>query len=78
MPHDLHRRTQHWKEIAPGLWLDPEGFVHIFPDEVCAHVGIPYTEENYKLVVEVFTEDMPRILGVVPKGFKFIKHERES
>ena len=65
--------------VAVGVWLDPAGHPHIFPDEICAHMDLPYTEENYRLVVEVFTQDIPRILSGKPcQDVRPMFHKRES
>jgi hypothetical protein len=74
---DPRIRTKEWTCHAPGLYLDPDGFIHIFPDEICAELEIEYTPENYRMIVETFTEDMPRILGRNPLQTKIIQHVRE-
>ena len=77
MTFDPSKRTADWTMLAPGVYLDPAGFSHLFPDEICAHMGIPYTKENWKMIVETFTEDMPRLLGLKPMKMKLLYHERE-
>lgn len=74
---DPRVRTKDWTMFATGLYTDPDGMVHIFPDEICAELEIPYTEANYRMIVETFTQDMPRLLGRDPLRLEIIQHVRE-
>ena len=58
--------------IRPGLYIDPDGFGHVFPKEICAELGWPYTGENYLMVVEALLELLPRGMPI-----KIILHERK-
>jgi hypothetical protein len=74
MPYDPKRRDSTWTMIVPGAYMDPTGAAHIFPDEICATLGWPYTQENYDLIVNV-TRDM--LLEKHPDMIlRQIKHER--
>ena len=64
------RRDGRWQMIRPGLYIDPEGHGHVFPDEVLATLGWPYTKENYDLIVETIRELCGRV--------EVIAHEREA
>ena len=75
---DPRKRTKDWQSVGPGgVYLDPDGFIHIFPDEVCAVLDIPYTRENYDMIIETLMIDMPRLFGLEPSKGKLIYHERE-
>ena len=71
---EMPSRTQRdagWHMVKVGLYIDPEGFGHVFPDEICAELGWPYTEENYLIIIE-------GLLRLLPPGMplKLIRHER--
>lgn len=63
-------RDSRWRMIKPGLYVDPNGFGHVFPDEVCAELGWPYTRENYEIVVAA----MRRFVGL--ENVIIADHER--
>src|SRR6266705_2253072 len=45
------KRESAWRMIQPGLYVDEQGYGHLFPNEVLEEVGLPYSEENYNIVV---------------------------
>ena len=49
-------RDSFWQMVKPGLWLDPAGLPHYFPDEILAELGWEYNRENYEVVVDVLRE----------------------
>jgi len=71
---DPTKRTSAWTMIRPGLYVDQDGCGHIFPDEVLATLGFPYTKENYDLVVESFAELCADVRPDLP--MRFVQHER--
>lgn len=60
--------------VQTGLWLDPDGCGHVFPDEVCAEMGFPYDQEHYDLIVQVVRE------GMAARGIpvRMIQHVRKE
>jgi len=63
MSYDQHRRGSTWHMILPGCWMDPEGYAHLYPDEVIAQLqrlhpeaGWQYTREDYGRVVKAFMQ----------------------
>lgn len=54
MTYDPRKRDSTWTMVLPGLYLDPKGAGHIFPDEICAELDIEYTEENHNFILTVF------------------------
>ena len=81
MPFDPKKRDARWTMFQPGCWLDPAGHAHIFPDEVIAEmqrqhpeIGFEFTQADYDLVVDAFTQ-MLRRTGRTGE-IQFIKHER--
>lgn len=70
------RDTKTWQMIAPGLWLDPAGEAHWFPDEVAAELGIEYNEETYAEIIETIAV-MTKILVGDDFEMNIIKHTRE-
>lgn len=57
------RDPKTWQMLAPGLWIDPAGEAHWFPDEVAAALDIPYTEETYSEIIECIAMMSRMILG---------------
>lgn len=53
MPYDPKKRDA-MTMLLPGLYVDPMNRAHIFPDEICADLDIPYTEANHAFLVEIF------------------------
>lgn len=74
---DPRKRTSSWQMIHPGLYVDPEGCGHIFPDEVLATLGFPYTEENYQIVVSAFRELCDSVRPDMPITVTILQHERQ-
>jgi len=74
MACDPRTRDSTWNMIAPGLWLDPDGCGHVFPDEICAALDITYDEETYHLIVEEVRE------GMASRGIpvSVVQHERKE
>jgi hypothetical protein len=84
MSYDPLKRDPSWKMIAPGLYMDPAGYWHIFPDELLAFLSAehpeagfdPSCEKDYNLVVQEFQEALRRECPGMQ--FKIVKHEREQ
>lgn len=61
----IEMTTQHF---APGIWADADGTLHIDPELVCQHMGVPYTEANERRIVEtakeIFRERAPKTMIV--------------
>jgi len=59
--YDPARRDASWQMIQPGLYVDPAGHGHVFPDEVLAYMQVIYPDagfhatdpEDLKLVMKV-------------------------
>ena len=84
MSYDPLKRDSSWQMIAPGLYMDPAGYGHIFPDEFIAFLSAEHpeagfdlnSENDYKLVLQEFQEVMRRKCPGMQ--FKIVKHEREQ
>lgn len=70
------KRDKTWTMVAPGLWTDPSGESHWFPDEVAAELGVPYTRENYDAIMEAIRE-MTVMLGRDDLEIVQLQHERK-
>jgi hypothetical protein len=75
MPYDPKKRDATWTMLEPGLYVDPMKRCHIFPDEICATLGIPYTQENHEFVADTFAQ-MAKDYGM-DMTFIELMHERE-
>lgn len=69
-------RDSSWEMIAPGLYLDPGGEGHIFPDEVLATLGFPYTLDNYRIVIEAFRQLCVEMRPDLDPHLRIITHNR--
>jgi hypothetical protein len=49
-------RDSRWTYVKPGVWLDPAGCPHYFPDEILAELGWEYNRENYETVLDVLRD----------------------
>jgi hypothetical protein len=83
MIYDKRKRDSTWTLLSPGCYLDPEGYAHIFPDEIIAHLQSEYPEagfnmskEDYDMVVKLYMEAIRDRFGEV--ALQFLKHEREQ
>ena len=84
LPYDPLKRDSSWQMIQPGCYLDPEGYGHLFPDEVLAFLSVahpgagfdPSSKRDYDMVVEVFSE-LVRELRPEVKGIVVVRHQRE-
>lgn len=65
-------RDSGWRMIQPGLYIDPDGCGHVFPDEICAELGWPYDAENYRLIVEALRRILPTGMPL-----RIVQHERK-
>jgi hypothetical protein len=82
MSYDPLKRDSSWQMIAPGLYMDPAGYGHIFPDEFLAFLTAehpeagfdPNCETDYNLVVQEFQAAMRRQCPGIQ--FKIVKHEK--
>lgn len=80
---NIYKRDSSWTMFRPGLYLDPDGNAHVFPDEVIAEMQrlfpeVPWdvnSQADYDLCVRAF-QDSLREAGLRPATF--IKHEREQ
>ena len=72
------KRNANWTMVRPGLYLDPDGNGHVFPDEVIAELKQLYPQipwrfpEDRELILEVLREQMPSI------ELEFAIHTREE
>ena len=79
MSFDPLKRDSTWFMLLPGLYLDPGGAGHIFPDEFLAFLQVqhpeagfdPTSREDYDLLVDFLKETFPG------KKFQIVRHERE-
>jgi hypothetical protein len=70
--------------LAPGLYFDPAGYGHIFPDELLAYLSLahpeagfdPNSENDYNMVVWEFEQTLHAMCPGMQ--FKIVKHEREQ
>lgn len=84
MSYDPLKRDSSWQMFAPGLYIDPEGCGHVFPDELLAYLSVahpevgfdPNSEDDYGIVVYEFQEIFRREHPGMP--IKIVKHEREQ
>lgn len=80
MPYDPLKRDSSWQMVFPGLYIDPAGFGHIFPDEFLAFLSRehpeagfdPSSKSDYDLIVNFMQTNLPDV------PIKFVKHEREE
>lgn len=70
------KRDKTWTMVKTGLWTDPAGHGHWFPDEVAAELGIPYTKQNYDMILDAIRE-MNTMLGITDE-LEIVYHEREA
>lgn len=76
---DVTKRDSTWMMFKPGLYIDPEGNGHVFPDEIVATLKLLFPEvpwdyeEDYDLIVQVCRDQLGSDCPI-----KFIKHTRES
>ena len=85
MSYDPLKRDSTWQKLQPGCYLDPEGYGHLFPDEVLAFLSVthpeagfdPNSKDDYDTVVEVFS-NLLRELAPNVKAIVVVKHEREE
>jgi hypothetical protein len=83
MTYNPHKRDSSWKRVAPGLYMDPAGNGHVFPNEIFAeisrlHPEVDYGEYNhdyYKIIVES-VQDFLRKSGCQPA--RIIHHNKEG
>lgn len=79
MSYDPLKRDSSWKMFVPGLYVDPAGYGHVFPDEFLAFLAHkhpeagfdPESKDDYDLIVRWMREAFPDV------PFKMVKHERE-
>ena len=60
-PHPITReqmriRRAEAQSLAPGMWLDREGCVTFELSEILAHLGIPESPENRRILERVITD----------------------
>jgi hypothetical protein len=82
MTYNPRKRDKSWHMIQPGLYVDPAGYGHVFPDEIVAELTRRYPEvswnyeTDYALIVHVLRETL-RAAGCSGE-VQFIQHEREE
>lgn len=80
MSYDPLKRDASWQMVLPGLYLDPAGCGHIFPDEFVAYLSIAHPEAGFDPNLQ---SDRDLILAFVQTNFpevpiKFVKHDRQE
>jgi hypothetical protein len=78
------KRDSSWQMIEPGCYIDPDGYAHLFPDEVLAELQRRYPEagfdacsrEDYEMVVRLYVKEFERVHPGLE--VRFAKHEREA
>lgn len=74
---DIRKRDSSWTMFKPGLYFDPAGNAHVFPDEVIAelsrlHPEVPWNyDDDYWLILRYYQQE----LG---ENVKIIQHIRET
>lgn len=52
-------------QLAPGVWTEEDGSLHLDTKEVAAHFGIPFTREAQDMLIaefkKVITEEYPKV-----------------
>lgn len=84
MTYNPRKRDPSWRMIQPGLYIDPAGCAHIFPDEVLAMLQAlypasgfdPTSRDDHDLVVKMFKQELATMFPGMP--VQMIKHEREQ
>lgn len=56
MPNSTPAWAAGMEKIGPGTYVDAEKAMHIDELELCAEVGVPYTEGNAKILRRVVVE----------------------
>lgn len=80
MSYNPLKRDSSWQLVLPGLYIDPAGFGHIFPDEFVAFLSVAHPEagfdpnlkSDYDLVVNFMRTNFPDV------PIKFVEHERQD
>ena len=78
------KRDSSWEMFAPGLYVDPAGYGHIFPDELLVFLSLAHPEagfdpnslDDYNLVVYEFEQALRKQYPGMQ--FKIVTHEREQ
>lgn len=55
-----------WERISPGVYLDPDKQMHLFPQEFLAAAGYSDTPENHETVIKAFVEEFKKHYPSVP------------
>lgn len=55
------------QKIGPGIYIDGSSF-HVSEKEICEHMGVPYTEENARIIEEVVPQAIREVFGECPPG----------
>ena len=74
------KRDSTWRMVLPGLYFDPAGAGHIFPDEFLAYLALqhpekgfdPTSQEDYDGLVNFLLKTFP------DRKFQIVRHERET
>jgi hypothetical protein len=76
------KRDSTWHMVLPGLYVDPHGYGHVFPDEVIAELQTRYPGIRWNLDedINVFLDALKEAYAAVRPGYKieFAMHEREK
>jgi hypothetical protein len=83
MSYDPMKRDASWTMVRPGLYVDPAGIGHVFPDEVIAQLqidspdaGFDFTPEDYDLIVSTVVN---LVSSKSPGSWvKFVRHDRSA
>jgi hypothetical protein len=46
------------QRLAPGVYADGGGAIHVFAVEMCEHFGVPCTDENYSTLRRAVADAM--------------------
>ena len=61
------KRDASWTMVRPGLYVDPDGYGHVFPDEVIAELKRLYPQipwsypEDREAILTVLREQLPDV-----------------
>jgi len=62
-PQFFERPQPGWQLLGPGMYLDQENNMHMFPPEFLASLGWPDTKENREMLYEIALGMIRKSLG---------------
>ena len=60
-PGQIREQMAGAERLAPGVWLDREGYVHFSVPEILAHLGLPDTPDTRALVNRMAAETIAKV-----------------